>query len=168
MEDTGRIRAAMATASESEGAVLAIAENLHRLQQQYGGGNGGGGVPPEVHSKQIKRHNWIAVLLAAVLGPGGALGVIYATRDQTKTNSAEIEHNGKQVERLEPRVKASEDGIQFIKNKVKANGATIGEMRTEQTAIHSGIEELKKENVNRLKEELDDAKRELRRRRRPR
>jgi len=171
-EDTGRVSRAFHTQLKEGAAAMAghgeigynpdqfIDTIAKKLIEHGSGGGGGGGVPPEVHKKQIKRHNWIAVIMAAILGPGGALTVIYATSDRSKANSMKIE----QVEKLEPRVKQTEEDVRYIKASVKGVSEKVDTAMVQQTAIAAGIEELKDENVNRLKEELDEAKRELRRR----
>ena len=61
------------------------------------------------------------------------------------------------------------DRLDANKPFIKGVDQKVDTAMTQQTAIVDGINELKQENVNRLKEELDEAKRELRSRdRRPR
>lgn len=125
----------------------------------HGGTSGG-----VAHVKTIKRHNWVAVAMATLLGPGGAIAVIYATSDRAKSNSIEVEHLKKAGKEIVPRIEKTEDSVNAIKVKVETIDTSMNAIETSQAEIATGIQELKRENVNRLKSELADAKRELRKR----
>ena len=130
-------------------------------------GGGGGGMPPDAFKKQNKKHNWITIVLALLLGPGGAFAVIRAMDDRSKDNSREVKAMKADVDAdVKPRLNKVEENVDLIRVDVSKMGKSVDDMRTEQTVIADGIEELKGENVERLKDELDEAKRELRRRRR--
>jgi hypothetical protein len=96
--------------------------------------------------------------MALFLGPGGAVAVVYATSDRSKDNTREIEI----LKPLPERVSISEGAIIEIRSSVKTFSEAVSAVQTQQSDILSGIEELKSENVNRLKQELRDARRELR------
>lgn len=156
--DTGEVAAPLYLAASSMDNAEAFLESLAKKLVTHGGGGDG----PK-HAKSIKRHNWLAVIMAALLGPGGAIAVIYATSDRSKSNSQEVEHLKEATKAIEPRMEKTEEDVRFIRVDVGKMKTSVDTMATEQTAIASGIEELKGENVKRLKDELADAKRELRR-----
>lgn len=134
-----------------------MAEVLAELIHQKKPGGGDGGVPPEKHAKSIKRHNWAAIILALILGPGGALTVVYATSDRSKANSIKLE----QVEKIEPRVEKVEDSVELIQVDVSRMGSKVDSVEATQKVIVDGIEELKQENVESLKDKNARLEREL-------
>ncbi len=91
-----------------------------------------------------KRNTLVTLLVGAIVCTGGPLAVVYTTQDTSEANSAKIEA-------LEPRLKQVEKHV--------------GAIKTDMEGIAGGIDELKEENVNRLKTELEDAKQALRRER---
>ena len=164
-ENTGEVANKLFAAVEgSPGSAEDFLESLARKLVAHGGG--GGGDAPAKHAKSIKRHNWLAVVMAALLGPGGAIAVIYATSDRAKSNTQEVEHLKEATKAVAPRVEKNQEQIRLIQVDVSGINKSMGDVKTSQSEIASGIEELKKENVTRLKNELDDANRELRRMRR--
>jgi len=104
--------------------------------------------------------------MAALLGPGGAIAVIYATSDRAKSNTQEVEHLKDAAKSAVPRIEENEKQIRLIQVDVSGINKAMGDVKESTDAIAGGIEELKKENVTRLKNELDDANREIRRMRR--
>jgi hypothetical protein len=142
-----------------------IEQLAEKLGEMTGGGGGGGGGQTK---KEAKKQNIVAILLMLLIGPGGAMAVIYATRDEARSNTQDVEYLKKASKKLEPRVEDTEDNIRLIKVRVGTIDKSINAIETSQTAIAGGIEELKQENVKRLQDELDEAKRELRRRDRDR
>lgn len=130
----------------------------------HGGSGGGDGGDGKAHVKQIKRHNYLAVIMAALLGPGGAIAVIYATSDRAKANSAQVEHLNEATKAMEPRMEKTEESVRLIQVNVGKMKTSVDAVQIQQTDIAAGIESLKQENVNRLQRELDTANRELRRR----
>jgi len=161
-EDTGDVRAAILGATRDDGAASRvtthdIATTLMELMDGSGGGGRGGS-----HVKQIKRHNLGTILAVVISVVGGGVGSYYALVDRSKHNEEAAEQNAKRIDETEKDVK-------FIKVKVNDIDNSMDKMSIEQTVIKDGINELKKESINELKDELQDAKRELRRRnRRPR
>jgi len=162
-ENTGEVAAPLWQAANETGSAEAFLNSLAVKLAEHGGG-GGGGDEPAKRTKQIKRSNWLAVLMATLLGPGGAVAVIYATSDRAKENSQEVKHLKDTNGSLLPRLDKTEEDVRYIKVRVSEVKTQMGEVQTQQTSIANGIEELKNENINRLKSELDDARRELRRR----
>ena len=151
--------------SEDEPAVTSndILDVLAKKLVKHGGG-GSGGMPPEAFKKQNAKHNWITVILALLLGPGGAFAVIRAMDDRSKSNEHGIKAVTKTIdEDFKPRMEKTEKDVNYIKIRIGKVDEKVDKAMTQQTTIVDGIEELKKENVNRLKDELDDARRELRR-----
>ena len=120
-------------------------------------------------SKSDRLHNWITGILAILLGPGGAIAVIYATSDRAKANSAQVEHLKKTTESFEPRLAKTEEDVGLIQTDVGKLNESMGglkhQFKTQIGDIAKGIKELKQENVNKLTDELEDARRELRRER---
>lgn len=181
-EDTGKFAAALYDHVEKASAEYAAtgggplsADNFldvlaEKITKHGGGGGGGnGGVPPETHKKSIKRHNLVAVLLALVLGPGGAFAVLQAMDDRSKTNTHEVKSMKAEVEDdVKPRLDKVEESVDLIRVDVSKMGKSVQNFDKQQTAIVEGIDELKQENVKRLKDELDDMRRENRRLRRNR
>lgn len=123
------------------------------------GGDGGGNV-----KKAARRSTWIIGLLVALFGSGGIVASYYVTEARSKTNADAIKAHSamdmhpaavRRVEKIEADVKATRDDVKDIK--------------TQQTAVIGGIEQLKKEaqteKQKRLQEELERLRRELRRRR---
>lgn len=156
-ERTGEVARTLYSAAEnSSGTAEAFLESL--AEKLKGDGNGGdGGIPPDKHAKSLKRHNWITTLVVLLLGPGGAFAVIYATNDRSKSNTED-------VKAMKPRVEKAESDVRIIRVRIGDMQGSMNGIKTQQTVIAEGIEDLKKENVTRLQQELKDAKRELRRR----
>lgn len=109
------------------------------------------------NQKSIKRHNWITLLMALTLGPGGAVAVVWATSDRSKANAQSVE----QLKGLQPRVDQNDKALRQITQDVADNKTAIAAMGAQQGKILSGIDELKKENVNQLKQGLAETKQEL-------
>jgi hypothetical protein len=180
--DTGQVSRVLHAALKDEGNVEAAANGEDDLTptkaleiaiqkgieafQNGGGGAPPGSVPPSVYSKSVKKHNWgtiIATLLGAI---GVALTSYYATEARSKSNE-------EKVEKLEPRVEKLEEDTQYIRVTVKDTKKEMGEVKTQQTVIADGIEQLKEEaqttEKKRLEDKLEELEREnrqLRRRRR--
>jgi len=171
-EETGKIAAAFeeklqeveGSPMEQSALITALAE---KLLEKGGGsaGGGGSGVPPEEHAKSIKRHNWGTIILAALLGPGGFITAWYALVDRSKDNSAKVEQLDAASKSMDERVEQTEKDVKYIKVRVGEVSSTMSNIQVQQTEISNGIKALKQENVQRLERELQDARRELRRRR---
>lgn len=151
-ENTGKMSAALYESTQGDDVVTP--ENfLDALAKKLGDDKDPADSPAK-HAKSVKRHNWVMALMALLLGPGGALAVIYHTSDRSKANSVDVE----QLKALEPRVEKTEADIRSIKSSMTT-------MAKSSKEIASGIKELKQENLTKLKNELEDTKRELRRER---
>ena len=100
----------------------------------------------------------VTILLGALVCTGGPLAVIYTTQDNSKANT-------EQIEAMKPRMDQVESDVRFIKGRVGDIDKSVGTIKKDMKGIAGGIGELKEENVNRLKEELEDAKQALRRER---
>lgn len=127
-----------------------------------------GSVPPEVHKKQIKRHNWAAVVLAMLLGPGGAFAVINTMDDRSKANEMKVEQVEKSSKSMDERVEKVEDDVRYIKVRVGDLDTKVDRAMVQQQVIVEGIEQLKEESVRdrekRLREENERLRDRLRRR----
>jgi len=107
--------------------------------------------------KQIKQASLLVAAIVAFFGSGGIAINYFMVQQRANTNE---QRSTKNEERL------SSLGAQVISIDSK-----IGELsrmqlkdREQQKEILDGVNSLKAENVKRLQQELDDAKRELRRR----
>lgn len=104
-------------------------------------------------AKPDQRQNKLLIaLMAALLGPGGALAVVYVSDSRSKDN-AEV------IREIKPKVEANSQAVREI-------GDKIGTVATEQIEIGRSIKAMEDKNVRRLEKELEEARRELRRRRR--
>lgn len=156
--DTGAVETAVAAAVDSEENTVEALAKLILGSQPTNGGDGGNDSGAK-YVKEIKRHKWVAVLMAMVLGPGGAFAVVYATSDRSKANAATIEsHNA-----FGPRITKTESDVYEIKNDIGDLKTSDAAGQKQQTEILKGITELKKENVDRMTAELEETKRLLRR-----
>ena len=176
-EDTGQFRttlngalqevgtAAPAAPPEKDGSsVHALAGVLAQIMEEKGNGNGGGG--PH-HKKVVRKNTWIIGLLVALFGAGGPVAGYYAIKALGEANEKKIEEHDAQ-----PMHKEAGKRIEKIEHDLGDVKKDVSKISTEQTVIVEGIERLTKEaqtaNQKRLERELEDAKRELRRRRRER
>jgi hypothetical protein len=152
-----------------------IAAHIVKLSRGGGGGGNGNGDDDDSHRRRAaddkkakRKHSALIGVISVLFGSGGAMGVVYATSDRSKANEIKVEAAAKHIENFEPRLDKTEGDIQYIKAEIKDFGEDVDTAMVQQKVIIEGIEDLKKENVNRLQDELRDARRELRRRpRRP-
>lgn len=158
-ENTGRMSAAIRKAMESEGSEDLVSEMISVLRRT--GDGGGGDDPGEKTLKEIKRHKWLAALMSLFLGSGGMVGSYYALKARAASNTKEVEVLKEAAKTTEPRIENNAKDIRLLKGDVSGINKSVGEMKGQQTTIVDGIEELKNENVKRLKQELKDAKQEL-------
>lgn len=154
--DTGPIRGQLAAALNEPGALDAIMEAA--VKATLGGGSGGDGKhhPPKTDLSKGAVVKIMAIVLTIL--SGGGLTTYYMTVDRAQDNELAIE-------KLIPRVESAEGDVRYIKATIKETKTSVEKVRDEQKAVLSGIEELKKENVKKLQDELSDAKTELRRER---
>lgn len=107
---------------------------------------------------EIKRHKWLAIPLAAMMGIGGAGAGVYATTEKATTAPHRTDEAlGSKVEANSARIREVSEDIQDLTESVDTAIAA-------QSDIASGIRQLKAESLDQLKSDLADAKRELRRR----
>lgn len=169
-EETGKVLSMMAHRVAGDEDEDKLVDAMERLLVKRGGGGGDGDDPGERYVKEIRRHKWIAAVMALILGPTGMVGAYYAIRDRSIANASGVEALKKQVNGddthpgIAPRVLEAEESIRLIKVRVGTIDKSMKSIETSQTAIQGGIEELKAENVKRLEDELSEARRELRRR----
>lgn len=169
-ENTGEIVNAVMASGAPENLLDAFIDKaVAHLTEGNGGGMGGNGGGAAI-AKTAKKQNSIFLLLMLIVGPGGAVGAHYALKGQAASNTQEVQHLNDAVNGtdrspgLGDRVEQTEENIRLIKVRVGTIDKSVKSIETSQTAIQGGIEELKSENVKRIQDELDDAKRELRRR----
>lgn len=157
--DTGAVETAVAEAVDSEeNTVEALAKLILGSQPAPGGSGGGDGSNEAKVVKEIKRHKWIAALMALLLGPGGAIAVVYATSDRSKANAASIEAH----KAFGPRITETEAAVAEIKQDIGKIQTDVKTGKDQAAKILTGIDELKKENINRMTDELKETKRLLR------
>lgn len=106
----------------------------------------------ERYVAEIRRHKWLGAIVATILGAGAAVGGAITATDRSEVNQVEVKNIKETTEALDIRVSQTESDIQDIKTSV----GVIPDMAR-------AVEELKKENVDRIKDELEDVKRENRR-----
>jgi len=159
-ENTGEVELAVSAAVDSdENTAEALARLILGARSiGGGGGDGDGGEVGAKYVKEIKRHKWVAALMAMLLGPGGALAVVYATSDRSKANEAKA----KSHDAYGPRITKTEAAVAEIQGDIAKIETSVASAKTQQTKILSGIGELKQENIERVEDELADTKRLLR------
>jgi len=155
-ETTDQIIAANAAAGASEEQMTNLVDKAIESFIAKGG-NGNGNDNGEKYVKEIKRHKWLATFLALLFGSGGMVGTFYALK-------AESAATAEKIQSAEPRIKKNTEAIRLIQVDVSDFKRTVGEMKTDQTAIVQGINDLKAERVKGIEDELEEAKREIRRR----
>lgn len=132
-----------------------LAKLLSAARQAFEGGGGGGGKPPSKHSSLIT----IAIgLIAAIASAAGGYAVLKAT----------VADNTTRIERHEAKPMHDDDAkyMSEVDKHVGVIEDRLANVEKGQAAIARGIDELKQENINRLKADLEKAEAELRRRRR--
>lgn len=154
LEDIGVEPLRAALESNPELAVRSISKLIEMS------GDGNGGMPPGAHAKSVKRHNLLTIVAVLLSMGGGSVGIFYATEARTKTNEAAIEKHG-----AAPMHEAANERFINVENRVGVVEKAVGEIKTGQKAIKDGIDELKEEQVDDLKDKLKEAERKLERRR---
>lgn len=156
-ENTGEIEEAVTRAIESpENTEVALAKLILGAVQHTEDDTHDNGLK---YVKEIKRHKWVAAIMALFLGPGGAVAVVYATSDRSKENAAKIEVH----DTYDSRIQKTEKSVEEIKHDIGKIQTSVSAAKSQQAEILSGIGELKKENINRMTKELEETKRLLRR-----
>lgn len=150
-EDTGEIL--LSAAGDLSNAEL-IQSFIAAIDRKLSSGDSGGGAPK--HVKQIKRHNWMTALAVLLFGSGGIVAAHYATEARSKTNSEAIQAH-------DVAIKDNTTRIVQIKYSLDSVGAEVSKAVEGQREIANGIRELKQENVDSLKAELRELRRERRR-----
>lgn len=159
-EDTGEIEVAVAeaVASEQDTGVALAKMILAAVRGEGGKGGGNGNQAGAKYVKEIKRHKWVAAIMALLLGPGGAIAVVYATSDRSKANAAKVESH----DAFGPRIADTESAVEEIRSDIGKIQLNVSGAKLQQTEILKGIGELKKENITRMTDELSETKRLLR------
>ena len=159
-EDTGAIETAVAAAVASEEDTMSALAKLIINSRPSNGGGGGGDAGAKV-LKDIKKHKWLAGLMAMILGPGGMTATYYAIKDRGIANEASVRKLTEVQDEVHPKIDSNTKNIRLIKVDVSNIDTSVDQMRVQQTAIVEGIESLKKENVSRLQKENDRLERAL-------
>lgn len=162
-ENTGEVATAVAAAVASdEDTMTALAKLIISSQPSQDGGGGGGGDAGVKVLKDIKRHKWLAALMAMVLGPGGMTATYYAIKDRGIANESAVQQLTQDAIEIHPKIESNTDDIRLIKVDVSKINKSVDDMKTQQTAIANGIESLKQVNVDRLEKENDKLERKIR------
>ncbi len=167
VEETGKLSTSLYEAVQGDQAVTPenfLEQLAGKISELSAGDGGGGGDAPEKHAKSIKRHNWITVIMALLLGPGGIVTAMYVMDGRSKSNEKEVQVLRAADAIQKPKVDKNTEDIQQLKSDVKGINESVGEMKGQQTTIVEGITALKQEKVDKLEADLARAERELRRR----
>jgi len=111
-----------------------------------------------LNGKQSRGSKALIAVAGLLLGSGGIVGSYYATKALAEDNAGSIDDH---AERLD----ASEKAIEEIGGKVDDLDGTVDEIVAGQKDIAAGIDELKQESIEELKEELARERRRNRNRR---
>ena len=112
-DDTGKVSQALCSAMQDRDDTVTPETLLDVLVEKLSNANGNGD-DPKKHADSIRAHNRLAVFMAILLGPGGALAIVYATSDRSKSNAYEVEH----LKKMEPRIEKTEKEVRFIRVRV--------------------------------------------------
>ncbi len=157
-EDTGPIRPLLAESIEGGGA-RAFAQ---LLASELGGG--GGGVPPDVHVKKIKRHNWATLTgIVATMVTG-----YFAIDHRSKTNEDTNTRQTVEINEHDAAIKDNAKNIATMRYKIDEVVETVDEAREGQREIVEGLGQLKRENLRDKDRRIERQAEEIRRLRRER
>jgi hypothetical protein len=170
--NTGPIRASLVAAAADVGAASPapgqptshdIAAHLAKLIGGGGGPNGGDGSGP-IDLKKLSKKNWLMnTFIALVVAGSGAFAAYKATEARSRDNEVQVERNKASIEE-------NTKAIGEVKTSVDNVGDKLDEQYKVQVKLVEGIDTLKQEaqtdKQKRLERELEEARRELRRRRR--
>ncbi len=136
-----------------------LAETLVKIMDNSGGGGGSRGGGPEV-KKLLKRGNLVSVVIAIVVA-GSSFAAGYAVLKAT------VAAHGERIDKHES--KGMHDGsakeLHGIHNRVNEVEEKVDSVQFWQHEIKEGIDDLKKERVQELKDELREERRRNRRNR---
>ena len=161
-ETTGQMMKAVLATNPSEDLMTAF---VQKAAEAFAANNSGGGDgrDPEETLKEMKRHKWLAALLALLFGSGGMVGSYYALKAQTASNTEKVEAIEKAAKAAAPRIEKNASEIRLIKADVSDFNKAVGEVKAQNKEIAEGVESLKQVNVNRLEKENEKLEREIRR-----
>lgn len=142
-----------------------VSELVSELLRQSGSG---GDEPPPRVQKTLKRHNWAIAIVVGILAPSGIVASYYATKALAESNAAKIEKHEATHDEHHDLIDANSEAVREIKGSVDSLADRIEEQTAQQTQLVESVDELKRENVNRLERERDELRREVRRLRRQR
>lgn len=166
-ENTGKIVSDLIASGASEDLMSAFVQKAAEAFAASSGGGGDDDSNPEKTLREIKKHKWLAALMALLFGSGGMVGSYYALKAQAASNTEKVEQVEAAAKATEPVIEKNTDDIRLIKVDVSNINKSVGEMKTQQTAIVNGINTLKKEaqteKQTRLEEKVKALERENRR-----
>jgi hypothetical protein len=147
-----------AHAEETQSADAFLEALAVKLAGKVGGGGGGGG-PPKREFFGLTAGAWVrtmtGMLIAGVITAGAWVLLV---RDTLKDHGAQIEdHTSK------PMHQEAAKAVRGIDRRLGAVEGAVKTFNTEQAKIITGIGELKKENLDKIKTERDELKEENRR-----
>lgn len=162
-ENTGQIVSAVMAAGNEDLMSAFVQKAAEAFAASNGGNGNGNGGDPEKTLKEIKRHKWLAALMALLFGSGGMVGSYYALKALAASNADRVQAVEVDAKATKQRIEKNSDDIRLIRVNVNGINESVGGMKDQQTAIVDGIEDLKQENVDRLEKENAKLEREIRR-----
>lgn len=140
-----------------------VSELVEALLKQA---SGGGGEPPPKVARTMKRHNWAIAIVVGILAPSGIVASYYATKALAENNATQIEKHVDVHDAHREMIDANAKATSEIKQSVDSLGQKIDAEAKSQRELVESVDALKRENVERLNDELRDLRRENRRLRR--
>jgi hypothetical protein len=136
-----------------------------KLAKKVGGGDGHGG-PPKKEFLGLTGGGWTKFLSGMIIAAVVTAGTwVLLVRDTLKEHADAIQENGSTIDDhaelpMHPDAATQINGINI---RIEGVEDAVKDFRIQQTKVIDGIEDLKKENVKKLTDELDELKRENRR-----
>lgn len=159
-EDTADIKKAVDDAVASEGSTDQALARLILSTMRPPDGDVGTKV-----LKDMKKHKWLAGLMALVLGPGGMIATYYAVKDRGIANEAAVTAIKEELRAGNVRERETTDEITLIKSDISKINTWFESAGTKHQLMLDGIQSLRQVNVTRLEKENDKLEQELRRQR---
>lgn len=166
-ENTGAVETAVSRAVASEeNTVTALAKLILASQPANntadGGAGAGGGDDGEKSLRAIKKHKWLAAIMALVLGPGGMTATYYAIKDRGIANESAVQQLRKDAAVIHPKIEENTKDVQLIKIDISKIERSVMDLKKQNTSIAAGVESLKQVNVDRLEKQNDRLERKIR------
>ena len=150
---------AAAAAMGGEAAADDFLEALaSKLASKVGGGDGHGG-PPKKEFLGMTGGGWTKMIAGMVIAAAMTAGAwVLLVRDTLKEHGASIE-----AHEAQPIHKEAAKTVHTLDTRLTVVEEAVKDIDTKQTQVISGIDELKKENLDKIESERDELKAENRR-----